>query len=380
MKPPRDYIVWPNGKWEHFHRRLPLQLLRKSLPPEDRVLVVNRPWDPSRLLKRQIRWPELFRSDQGIDVFTPRLPLHDHLSYRHDGLSYLNLKLLHAQLNPWLRENALFCHWIMHPVFYPFLSVAPPDFLLYDCYDEYTETPGQGAPRLIQQYEDILLRRADYTMVASDVVYQRKKNRARYLERVPNPTDLSLFYQARDAALEIPADMAAVPGPRVVYIGGLKVDLDQTVLLQLAAAFPHVSWVFIGDSEGADVSRLAERPNIHFLGYRPMAQIPAYLKAAHIGLVPYRINDYTLMLQPYKAVEYLAAGLGVLSSAIPGLQELFSEEICFYRNASEAVEQVKKLLAAPRLNLPKAHLLPYDWEHYLHRIQLQIDEKLGTRA
>lgn len=376
----RDFIVWSTGKWASFHRRLPVLQLCKSLPSGDRVLVVDRPWDPSRVFKKQWCWPELFTTDQGLDIFTPRLPLHDHLSYRHNGLSRLNLQVLRTQMRPWLRENTQLCHWIMHPVFYPFLSVAPPDFLLYDCYDEYTETPGQPASRLIRQYEDILLRRADYTMVASDIVYQRKKDRARYLERVPNPTDLSLFYPARETGLDVPADMATLPGPRAVYIGGLKVDLDQALLLQLAAAFPKVSWVFIGRSEGADISRLSASPNIHFLGYRPIAQIPAYLKAAHFGLIPYLLNDYTSMIQPNKAVEYLAAGLGVLSSAIPGLQELFSEEICFYRNASEAVEQVKKLLAAPRLNLPKAQLVPYDWEHYLHRIQLQIDEKLGTRA
>lgn len=375
MNKPRDFIVWPTGKWDTFHRRLPLLLLRQRLRAEDRILVVNRPWDPSRPLRNQGYWEPLFSSEKGLDIFTPRLPLHDHLSYRHPLWAQLNLAVFRSQLSPWLRDDALICHWVMHPVFYPFLSAFPPGFLLYDCYDEYTETPGQKTPRLIKQYEDILLRRADYTMVASDVVYQRKKSRARYLERVPNPTDLSLFFKARSADLKVPEDMAALPGLKAVYIGGLKPAFDQPLLAQLADTFPEVSWVLLGRPEGANMTALAERPNVHLLGYRPLSEIPAYLKGAHIGLIPYTIDPYTSMLQPYKAVEYLAAGLGVLSSAIPGLQELFPQEIQFYTCISDAVEQVRGLLAAPRLNLPSKCLAAYDWQAYLEKIEQKIQQK-----
>ncbi len=369
MKKQRDFIVWSAGKWAHFHRRLPLQLLRQLLDAEDRMLIVNRPWEPSCALRKQEVWGPLYTTEEGLDIFTPRLPLHDHVSYRHPWLSRVNLEVFRSQLAPWLRQDAWVCHWVMHPVFYPFLSAAPPDFLVYDCYDEYTQTPGQEAHRLLKHFEDILLRRADYTMVASDVVYQRKKDRARCLERVPNPTDLSLFFKARDSALAVPQDMAALPAPRAIYIGGIKTSLDQQVLLQLAEAFPEVSWVFLGRSEGADVSALAEHRNVHFLGYRPMEEIPGYLKGAHFGVIPYTIDAYTSMLQPYKAVEYLAAGLGVLSSAIPGLQELFPQEIQFYTHAQEAIVKVKGLLEAPRLNVEPQLLSAYDWQAYLAKIE-----------
>lgn len=375
MKMQRDFIVWPTGKWDNFHRRLPLLLLRQLLTADDRILVINRPWDPSRAIRKQGGWGPLYSTENGLDILTPRLPLHAHLSYLQPGLSDLNTAVFRSQLSSWLRKDAWVCHWVMHPVFYPFLSAAPPDFLLYDCYDEYTETPGQEAPRLLKQFEDILLRRADYTMVASDVVYQRKKDRARCLERVPNPTDLSLFFKGRESALAIPADMAVLPEPRAVYIGGLKKALDQELLAQLAEAFPEVSWVFLGRSEDADVSALAAHDNVHFLGYRPMDDIPGYLKGAHFGVIPYTIDAYTSMLQPYKAVEYLAAGLGVLSSAIPGLQELFPQDIQFYANAQDAIEKVKTLLAAPRLNLAPQLLSAYDWQAYLAKIERKSRSK-----
>lgn len=370
----RDFIVWCTGEWSGFHRRLPILSLRQNLNLEDRLLVINRPLDPSRLLKRSFKYKPLYTTENNIEIFTPRLPLHDHLSFRHEALAQLNFNCLKTQLKPWLRSDSKVAHWLMHPVFYPFLHAAPCDYLLYDCYDEYTETPGQPPHPLIKSYEDIVLRRADYTMVASNIVLQRKANRARYIRRVPNPTDLHLFVSARSESLAIPQDVESISEPRAIYIGGIKSALDNALLLHLARRFPEVSWLFVGRDEQGNVDELKSLPNVYFLGARHTHQLPAYLKSAHFGLIPYVIDDYTAMLQPNKAVEYLAAGLGVLSSPIPGLKELFPERISFYHNTAEAVAAVEMLLQRPRYNLSLESLRDYDWNYYIQDILHSLAE------
>lgn len=370
----RDFIVWCAGEWSTFHRRLPILSLRQNLNPEDRILVINRPLDPSRLLKRPFRYKPLYTTKNQIEIFTPRLPLHDHLSFRNEGLSQLNLNCLKAQLKPWLRSDSKVCHWLMHPVFYPFLHAAPCDYLLYDCYDEYTETPGHPPHPLIQQYEDIVLRRADYTMVASDIVFQRKAKRARFIRRVPNPTDLNLFAKARNPSLSTPQDVEQIPTPRAIYIGGIKPALDHSLLLRLAQHFPQVSWLFIGRDEQGNVDELKALTNVYFLGPRQTHELPAYLKSAHFGLIPYLIDEYTAMVQPNKAVEYLASGLGVLSSAIPGLKELFSDVISFYHNTAEAIVAVESFLQRPRYDLPLEKLKDYDWNYYMQEILDSVEK------
>jgi glycosyltransferase involved in cell wall biosynthesis len=372
----RDFIVWCAGEWSSFHRRLPILSLRQNLNPEDRVLVVNRPLDPSRLLKGSFKYKPLYTTENNIEIFTPRLPLHDHLSFRHETLAQLNFNCLKAQLKPWLRSEHKVAHWLMHPVFYPFLHAAPCDYLLYDCYDEYTETPGQPPHPLIKQYEDIVLRRANYTMVASDIVLRRKINRARYIRRVPNPTDLDLFARARTTELAIPQEVQSIAAPRAIYIGGIKTVLDQDLLFQLARHFPKVSWLFVGRDEQGKVDRLKALPNVHFLGARQIHEIPAYLKSAHFGLIPYLIDEYTSMVQPNKAVEYLAAGLGVLSSEIPGLKELFPETLSFYATTAEAITAVETLLQHPRYNLPLESLQHYDWNYYIQEILDSLEKAI----
>jgi hypothetical protein len=69
-----------------------------------------------------------------------------------------------------------------------------------------------------------------------------------------------------------------------------------------------------------DVSRLGELPNVHLLGRRPHHQLPAYCKGMSVALIPHRLNDLTVHMNPIKLREYLSAGLPVVSVALPEVQ------------------------------------------------------------
>ncbi len=73
------------------------------------------------------------------------------------------------------------------------------------------------------------------------------------------------------------------------------------------------------------LSRLAGRPNVHFLGEKHGARVPAYLARFDVGLMPYRRNLETSFISPIKLYQYLAAGIPVVSTEIPattGLRHL----------------------------------------------------------
>ncbi len=64
---------------------------------------------------------------------------------------------------------------------------------------------------------------------------------------------------------------------------------------------------------------MSDEPNIHLLGTRPYAQLPAVLRAADAGLIPYARNALTESVFPMKVYEYLAAGLPVVATPLPAL-------------------------------------------------------------
>ena len=66
-------------------------------------------------------------------------------------------------------------------------------------------------------------------------------------------------------------------------------------------------------------TRVASRPNCHFLGHRPYELLPDYLRGADVAVIPYRLTPHTAAVFPMKVFEYLGAGLPVVSTRLPAL-------------------------------------------------------------
>jgi len=83
------------------------------------------------------------------------------------------------------------------------------------------------------------------------------------------------------------------------------------------------------------------------------------------------------MLQPNKAIEYIAAGLPVVSTEIPGLQGLFPEPLSFANSSQTFVEKLKKLIEKPKQLGPLSELQEYSWEPYIESIMKDIRKKVA---
>ena len=89
--------------------------------------------------------------------------------------------------------------------------------------------------------------------------------------------------------------------------------IDQDLVAEVARRLPHVTFVFVGPPQ-CDLSRLAACPNVVLLGGKPHASLPAYIRAFDVGIVPYRLSDYTSNVYPTKLNEYLAMGIPVVAT------------------------------------------------------------------
>jgi UDP-galactopyranose mutase len=72
----------------------------------------------------------------------------------------------------------------------------------------------------------------------------------------------------------------------------------------------------VGPVVKIDEADLPRRPNIHYLGPKAYADLPAYLAGWDAALMPFAINDATRFISPTKTPEYLAAGRPVVSTPI----------------------------------------------------------------
>jgi glycosyltransferase involved in cell wall biosynthesis len=125
---------------------------------------------------------------------------------------------------------------------------------------------------------------------------------------------VDLDHFAPRPAGEQPADLRAIPGPRIGFFGALDdyvVDFD--LLEHIATAMPEASLVLVGDST-YPMERFAGHPNVHWLGRRPYDTIPAYGSGFDVAIMPWVDTEWIHRCNPIKLKEYLALGLPVVST------------------------------------------------------------------
>ena len=248
--------------------------------------------------------------------------------------------------------------------------------VLYDCADEHTAFPGLLDPRLVAALETALLKRADVALASAGELYRARLPLREDLLLVPNAADVGHFGRALDPGLPLPAELAGPGGPVVGYVGAVSPWLDLDLLGALADACPEFRVVLVGPVD-CDVARLAARPNVLILGHRPYRDLPAYLKAFAVAVIPFRLNGLTRAVNPVKLYEYLAAGAPVVATDLPEVRP-FVPAVAVGPNAPEFVALVRAAVARgpeagreARLALARAN----SWEERLSRISRAVLQK-----
>jgi glycosyltransferase involved in cell wall biosynthesis len=188
--------------------------------------------------------------------------------------------------------------------------------VIYYCVDDFSEWPGMEKP-LIERMERKLLDSVSLVICTSAALYERfQRTHPTYL--LTHGVDATLF--TAPPAREHPA-LAAVPRPRVGYFGSFDQRSDVELLRSVALALPEVSFVVTGPVQGR-FPALKSLPNFHFTGPVPYRELPEVVGGWRACLLPYRVNNLTVNINPLKLKEYLASGLPVVATPLPEVEAL----------------------------------------------------------
>jgi glycosyltransferase involved in cell wall biosynthesis len=230
--------------------------------------------------------------------------------------------------------------------------------------DHAAQTAGAARRAELEAAEEELLAEVDVVFTTAGSLAERLASRHPRVHRLGNVADYDHFAGARKG-VTAPADLERIPRPRAIFVGALnELKVDAALLGALAAAEPDLSIVLVGPvtEAGPDARRaldaLIRRPNVHALGGRAYAELPAYLAGADVGLVPYHANRYTAGVFPMKVYEYLAAGLPVVAAGLPELAG--AEGATVAAGPEEFVAAVRAALTEPgsadeRQRIARAH-------------------------
>ncbi|HEX9928806.1 MAG TPA: glycosyltransferase [Pyrinomonadaceae bacterium] len=236
------------------------------------------------------------------------------------------------------------------------------DLLVYYCVDEYTAFT--GATDGLKQIENELFRKSDLVIVSAEKLLADKKQFNPNTFLIRHGVDYRHFSRALQDEIEVPAEIRDLPRPIIGFHGLLADWVDYELLKKTAEHFRNGSLVLIGKvsvDAGRKIKILDNLPNVHLLGRKPYADLPAYCKGFDVALNPFEISELTLAANPLKVREYLAAGLPVVSTAIPEVEILGT---CLIGKSHEDfIRQIEIALEKPGVSREKSDSVKSEsWE------------------
>ncbi len=253
--------------------------------------------------------------------------------------------------------------------------------LVYHCVDEHSAFPGFVSPEVVKGYDDELTRRADLVITTAESLRRSREALNPHTYTVFNAADVEVFNRALDPDLPLPADLAAIPAPRLGVVGMHDSRLDIDALEALAQADASWQIVLIGPVKAGQVdeARLRRHPNIHLLGEKPRAELAGYLKGLAVALVPYRTGELTRNIFPLKLFEYLAAGVPVVVGGLPELDR-FAGTIGVAGGPQDYPGLVREAIAedGPEKRAARVALAAENtWDHRVEEISALVEEALA---
>ena len=222
---------------------------------------------------------------------------------------------------------------------------SSPTLVVYHCVDDIAAQEGIDAASF-RAAEERFARRAD--LVHRERAGARRAHARRSpttCSYAPNVADTELLRRPRSSPGPVDPALAALPEPRIVFVGR---DRREQARLRAARRARRAR-------AGLDRSRSSARsgwatrtptsprsrrePNVHLLGPRAHAELPAVLRGADVGLIPYAVSELTASIFPMKVYEYLAAGLPVVATRLPALEGV--DDVALVDGADEAVAAIE---------------------------------------
>ena len=220
------------------------------------------------------------------------------------------------------------------------------------------------------------IERAEKVTVTTDMLKRTYNIPNDKCELIPNGVDTILFRNYGDTKEELGLD-----GFVIGYVGVLRewVDLEP-VFMALKDLDEEIKMIVVGKEGRFDENvRLAKKcgvsDRVTFTGMVPYSQVPKYISAMDVCLIPFRSNAISEGALPLKLFEYMACEKPVISSKISGIKRVAADKVMYASTRDEYREKISELYRGEGLRSKmgeKGRRLVeenYDWEKIVGRIE-----------
>lgn len=269
--------------------------------------------------------------------------------------------------------------WFYDPMAVPsFLGQMNEIGVVYDCMDELSKF--RGAPPQIKTRERKLLREADVVFAGGRKLWESKKLQNENCHFYGCGVDVTHFGKAREAQTNIPEDIVSLKKPILGYFGVVDERMDYDLIVKLAEANPDWSIAMVGPT--IKVDKVPQRANIHWLGQKNYLDLPAYCKAFDVCMMPFALNEATEFINPTKALEYMATGKPIVSSAVADVVTNFGSVVKIARSHDEFISLCRQAIEKPDDALVEAGLnqaVENSWDSIVAQLEKHVSNTIKQK-
>jgi glycosyltransferase involved in cell wall biosynthesis len=266
--------------------------------------------------------------------------------------------------------------WTSHPLPADVVGSLGSPKIIYRCVDDYSEVSGTYKDELLQLEREFVTK-CDYVIVSSERLYQAKKPYNKNTFLVADGVDVAHFRKACNPQTAVPDEMKRLQRPIIGFFGVIADSIDFDLVRFLALSRPNCSFVLIGKL-ATDVKLFDGTSNVYLLGHKSYEALPRYAKAFDVAILPFAMNGAMTAAPTLR--EYLAAGLPVVSTAIPEAAPL-KHIVRTARNKMEFVDHITALLESgrtgPQMSI-SSHMDAESWDRKVEELT-QIVAGTGRR-
>jgi glycosyltransferase involved in cell wall biosynthesis len=254
--------------------------------------------------------------------------------------------------------------------------------IVYDCMDELSQF--RGAPPALLERERELLSVADVVFCGGQKMRKKRLPLNSNTHFFGTGVDCVHFGQALQPELKVAPEIAALgSAPVLGYFGVIDERIDYDLLDKLAGSRPDWHVVMVGPTAKVNPADFPKRENLHFIGGRPYADLPSLTKGFTVAMMPFAINAATEYINPTKALEYMAAGRPVVSTALDEVRMNFGKVARIAESHAEFIGFCAKEAEAPsRARVARGLKLAEEntWESNIAKMENHIADVLARGA
>ena len=265
--------------------------------------------------------------------------------------------------------------WLYTPLALHLAELFDPSVLVYDVMDDLASFKDASPHLRLRQRE--LLARADVVFTGGRSLHRgvvEKRPEGTHL--FPSGVEPEHYARPRHAH---PAGHRPVAG----YVGVIDERLDLDLIASLADALPDWEIRMVGPVTKIEPHDLPQRDNITYPGKVSYSELPEVMADFDVALMPFALNEATRSISPTKTLEYLAAGLPVVSTRVPDVVADYSDVVVLADTAAAFASECRRLLPIGDTPTSPAVRQILRWQHWdtlVERMSEHVERALDRAA